>query len=133
MMPFEDDLRDALRRGAKAADPPGDAWDRMQEGPPEPSSGPRTSRIAVFAVAAVVAIAGLAIAFAAFGGDEPPVGRGVSYGDAGSGDMPLLRGGGMVVSPKGDDATYLCLGGVLESLPPQCSGPEIVGWDWDAV
>jgi hypothetical protein len=22
---------------------------------------------------------------------------------------------------------------VLESYPPQCSGPELIGWDWDAV
>jgi hypothetical protein len=27
----------------------------------------------------------------------------------------------------------LCLGGVLTSLPPQCGGPDIKGWDWDAV
>lgn len=27
----------------------------------------------------------------------------------------------------------LCLAGVQESLPPQCSGPDIIGWDWDAV
>lgn len=27
----------------------------------------------------------------------------------------------------------LCLGGVMDSLPPQCGGPDIVGWDWDAV
>jgi hypothetical protein len=27
----------------------------------------------------------------------------------------------------------LCLGRILESLPPHCSGPEIVGWDWEAV
>ena len=24
----------------------------------------------------------------------------------------------------------LCLGGVDESLPPQCDGPPLVGWDW---
>jgi hypothetical protein len=24
----------------------------------------------------------------------------------------------------------LCLGGVLTSLPPQCGGPELVGWTW---
>lgn len=24
----------------------------------------------------------------------------------------------------------LCLGSVLESLPPQCGGPRLVGWDW---
>jgi hypothetical protein len=27
----------------------------------------------------------------------------------------------------------LCLGGVALSLPPQCGGPPIEGWDWDAV
>ncbi|MFI7617543.1 hypothetical protein ACIBP6_40610 [Nonomuraea terrae] len=26
----------------------------------------------------------------------------------------------------------LCAG-VLESLPPQCGGPDIIGWDWNAV
>ncbi|WP_167046835.1 hypothetical protein [Salinibacterium sp. ZJ454] len=31
------------------------------------------------------------------------------------------------------DAAQLCLGGVMESYPPQCSGPDIVGWDWAAV
>jgi hypothetical protein len=24
----------------------------------------------------------------------------------------------------------VCLGPVAESYPPQCSGPELVGWDW---
>ncbi len=24
----------------------------------------------------------------------------------------------------------LCLGGVMDSYPPQCSGPAIAGWDW---
>ncbi|MDE0801956.1 MAG: hypothetical protein OSA99_01410 [Acidimicrobiales bacterium] len=27
----------------------------------------------------------------------------------------------------------LCLGGVAESYPPQCGGPDIVGWDWSTV
>jgi hypothetical protein len=27
----------------------------------------------------------------------------------------------------------LCLGAVAESYPPQCGGPPIEGWDWDAV
>lgn len=29
------------------------------------------------------------------------------------------------------DGPELCLGGVADSLPPQCSGPPITGWDWD--
>ena len=28
------------------------------------------------------------------------------------------------------DGAELCLGGIAESLPPQCGGPELVGWDW---
>lgn len=28
------------------------------------------------------------------------------------------------------DGAELCLGGVMESLPPQCSGPRVAGWDW---
>jgi hypothetical protein len=27
----------------------------------------------------------------------------------------------------------LCLGAVAESYPPQCGGPEILDWNWDAV
>lgn len=27
----------------------------------------------------------------------------------------------------------LCLGAVAESYPPQCSGPELLNWDWLAV
>lgn len=30
----------------------------------------------------------------------------------------------------GDAPPQLCLGGVAESYPPQCSGPEVAGWDW---
>ena len=37
------------------------------------------------------------------------------------------------VLQKDDEAPQFCLGAVAESYPPQCTGPEIVGWDWDAV
>lgn len=36
------------------------------------------------------------------------------------------------VLETGDRAPQLCHA-VAESYPPQCSGPEIVGWDWGAV
>lgn len=32
-----------------------------------------------------------------------------------------------------DHGPQLCLGGVAESYPPQCGGPDVVGWDWAAV
>ena len=37
------------------------------------------------------------------------------------------------VIQTGDAPAEFCLGGVAESLPPQCSGPELVGWDWAAA
>jgi hypothetical protein len=37
------------------------------------------------------------------------------------------------VLQDGDGPPELCLGGVAESLPPQCGGPEIAGWDWGTV
>jgi hypothetical protein len=30
----------------------------------------------------------------------------------------------------GGDGAELCLGGVMDSYPPQCGGPSLVGWDW---
>ncbi len=32
----------------------------------------------------------------------------------------------------GDAPPEFCLGAVAESLPPQCSGPQLSGWDWAA-
>lgn len=32
-----------------------------------------------------------------------------------------------------DSDPVLCLGGVLDSLPPQCGGIPLKEWDWDAV
>ncbi len=37
------------------------------------------------------------------------------------------------VLESAEHGPQLCLGGVMESYPPQCGGPDIVGWDWDAV
>ncbi len=33
----------------------------------------------------------------------------------------------------GDAAPQFCLGAMADSYPPQCTGPEIVGWDWADV
>ena len=27
----------------------------------------------------------------------------------------------------------LCAGAIAASYPPQCAGPDVIGWDWDAV
>jgi hypothetical protein len=44
-------------------------------------------------------------------------------------DEPELHtGSGTVLQAPGADPE-LCLGGVEESLPPQCAGLRLVGWD----
>lgn len=32
-----------------------------------------------------------------------------------------------------DGTPELCLGAIAESYPPQCGGPAVIGWDWEAV
>lgn len=45
-------------------------------------------------------------------------------------DDDLLQTAGAVTVLDDGDGPELCLGGVAESLPPQCGGPALVGWDW---
>lgn len=44
----------------------------------------------------------------------------------------VLTGQGLILQKDGE-APIVCLGGVDESYPPQCSGPELVGLDWADV
>jgi hypothetical protein len=77
----------------------------------------------------IVALALLALAACA----ERPVG----YGDGGTsggpspGDTVTHETNGFVL----DDGSgpVLCVGGVMESFPPQCDGIPMIGWDWDRV
>jgi hypothetical protein len=72
--------------------------------------------------------AGAASGPGAAGGDPgEPVGIGATIAAPGE-----VVGQGTVLQ-TGDAAPQFCLGPVAESYPPQCSGPELVGWDWDAV
>ena len=41
-----------------------------------------------------------------------------------------VMGQGTVLQ-MGESLPRFCLGGVQESYPPQCTGPELVGWEWD--
>lgn len=38
-----------------------------------------------------------------------------------------------VLQRTADQSAMLCAGAIADSLPPQCGGPAIAGWDWDAV
>lgn len=54
-----------------------------------------------------------------------------SPGDSGQSTELLTTLRPVTVLDDGSGAE-LCLGGVAASLPPQCSGPVLVGWDWSA-
>ncbi len=43
----------------------------------------------------------------------------------------LYEAGGTVLDDT--DGPKLCLGGIADSLPPQCAGLPLVDWDWEAV
>lgn len=59
-------------------------------------------------------------------GDVVPGGPGEPQPIAAPGEV---IGQGTVLQLDGEDAQF-CLGPVMESYPPQCSGPVIVGWEW---
>ena len=52
---------------------------------------------------------------------------------AGAPEEPQRYAAVAMVLESPEHGPQLCLGGVLESLPPQCGGPDVVGWDWSAV
>lgn len=47
--------------------------------------------------------------------------------------VPVDVMGQGTVLQVGDAAPQFCLGAVLTSYPPQCSGPELTGWDWETI
>jgi hypothetical protein len=50
---------------------------------------------------------------------------------SGGDDQRYTATGLVLESP--DHGPQLCLGGVDDSLPPQCGGPDITNWDWSDV
>ena len=49
---------------------------------------------------------------------------------AGPVQVPLLKTPHAATVMDTGQGAQLCLGMVLESYPPQCGGPEVIGWDW---
>lgn len=81
---------------------------------------------------AIVGAALVLLAGCASPGDSGPI----DPGSAPPAGIPAAQGpvaGQGTVLQLGDAAPQLCLGAVAESYPPQCSGPEIVGWDWEPI
>lgn len=59
-----------------------------------------------------------------------PAGSPVTRPDAVPAAEGEVRTRGPVTVLDDGDGAELCLGGVAESLPPQCGGPRLIGWDW---
>jgi hypothetical protein len=90
---------------------------------------PRRALILAAAAASILLLSGCATTPTAPGSDGP--GSVPPPSDAIAAPGTVIGQG--TVLQKDDEEPQLCLGGVAESYPPQCGGPEIVGWDWDAV
>jgi hypothetical protein len=73
-------------------------------------------------IAALVVVSLAAVACS----DDQPVEVGAADGRS---PEEVLTGTATVLE-SAEHGPQLCLGGVLDSLPPQCGGPDIVGWDW---
>lgn len=78
---------------------------------------------------ALAAAATVALAFS-LAACATPTSPGAPGTDAPMADVNVIGTG--TVLQKGDAAPQLCLGAVMESYPPQCSGVELTGWEWAA-
>jgi hypothetical protein len=68
------------------------------------------------------------------GGDDPSAGRsnsGAPDSTADEGDTRYQATATVLESP--DHGPQLCLGGIADSYPPQCGGPDVEGFDWSDV
>jgi hypothetical protein len=82
---------------------------------------------ALAATAVVLLLAGCATP----AGPASPDGSGASIHPPAAATGEVIGQG--TVMQVGEDSAEFCLGAIMESYPPQCSGPEIIGWDWAAA
>lgn len=80
--------------------------------------------------AALVVAAALALTACA-GSDEPEAIMDVPAGQPSS-DAAEVIGQGTVIEQQGEPV-QICLGPITMIYPPDCGGPEVLGWDWDDV
>ncbi len=74
-MKIEDELREALRRGADSAAPSSDAWDRIELRRREPDQPSAQRRLGIMLAAAAIAIGGTVVAVEAFDRGDASVPR----------------------------------------------------------
>jgi hypothetical protein len=84
----------------------------------------RTPRAALVGIIAAASLSGCAAGGVATGpSPEAPESSGRPAGELTTRTMVIDHG----------DGPELCVGGVGESLPPSCGGPDVIGWDWADV
>ena len=93
-------------------------------------NGTRRSAAILFALAlglaAATSLAGCARELP--GEPEPPAPAMPTDGELLTTDYPVT----VLDSTGGDgEGAQVCFGAVAESYPPQCSGPALIGWNWD--
>ncbi|WP_146073373.1 hypothetical protein [Cryobacterium sp. N22] len=88
-------------------------------------------------ISGLLVLAGVTASILALGGcagsDAPGAGPAASPGQ-----FPRPAAAGEVLAQatvlqRDGEEPQLCLGAVAQSLPPQCGGPPILGWDWATV
>ena len=84
-------------------------------------------------LAATATAAAVVVAVGAGACGSSPEGRRTTAGEGPSRDPAVRYQGDVEVLESPKHGPQLCLGGQLDSLPPQCGGPDVVGWDWAAV
>ncbi|MEO9326096.1 hypothetical protein ABFT23_21570 [Nocardioides sp. C4-1] len=97
----------------------------------------------------LVALAGLVLVISACGtdaGDDEATDRSAGRTASAAAPSPVVTPPQIPAEPAavrsrstatvmdvGDGAPMLCLGPIAESYPPQCTGPAVMGWDWDGL
>ena len=92
--------------------------------------GPGRRAAGAVLLGATLAACGTTSSPRAAGGDPPDAVR-VDREPALVAEGDVVRGVGTVLESP-EHGPQLCFA-VDSSLPPQCGGPDVVGWDWDAV
>ncbi|WP_151199515.1 hypothetical protein [Cryobacterium sp. LW097] len=88
-------------------------------------------------ISGLLVLAGVTVTLLTVGGCAGSDARG-PRSSAVPGQFPRPAAAGDVLAQatvlqKDGEAPQLCLGAVAQSLPPQCDGPPILGWDWATV
>lgn len=75
----------------------------------------------------------LVLVVAAACGDDPTTSVGADGGGSDTRADETRYAATTTVLESPDHGPQLCLGVIADSYPPQCRGPDVIGWDWDAV